>query len=324
MTGLLLVLSALMIGLVPIQAPLMLFLVLLGTIRPWYQAWCFTRGTALRPVLIWVAVALTLSSIAQIVALAEPVSSGRPWAGRLTYLSVLAALAALTSVLNARVPGGRVWAGLMVVLVVVFLIPWLEGPWRLRRARGLELLHLDAPWTIFYGFLVLVGVTNYLPTRFGVSAGWLTLGFLLEYLGLTRDEWPVERRAVLWSWVTWTLAVSVSAARAGSRSVPAARTQLEQIWFWFRDLWGVVWAIRIQDRFNRIADSKGWPVRLSWFGLVAATTGSAVEPGAIEAPPEAEATVRGLIRRFAQAGRLDEVVGLSAASSCGRDDVARS
>jgi hypothetical protein len=228
-------------------------------------------------------------------------------------------------VLNARAPGGWVWAGLMVMLVIVFLIPWLEGPWRLRRARGLELLHLDAPWTIFYGFLVLVGVTNYLPTRFGASAGWLALGFILEYLGLTRDEWPMERRAALWSWVAWTLAASGSSARSAARRAPAGRTRLEQLWCWFRDLWGVVWALRIQDRFNQIGERKGWPVRLSWFGLVPAEAASAVEPVAFADPPEAEATFRGLIRRFAQGGRLDEVVGPSpVATSCDRDDVPRS
>ena len=127
--------------------------------------------------------------------------------------------------LNARAPGGRVWAGLMAVLVVVFLIPWLEGPWRVRRAGGLTLLHLDAPWTIFYGLLVVVGVTNYLPTRFGAAAGWLALGFVLEYLGLTRDDWPAARRAMLWSWCVLDAGrlgvVGASAGRPGRR--PPAR-----------------------------------------------------------------------------------------------------
>ncbi len=112
---------------------------------------------------------------AQLVALTEPLSSGRPMAGRLTYLCVLAILAALVSVLNARTPGERVWAGLMVLLVVVFLIPWLEEAGRIRRAQGVVLVHLDSPWTIFYGLLVVVGVTNYLPTRFGLAAACLGL-----------------------------------------------------------------------------------------------------------------------------------------------------
>jgi hypothetical protein len=215
----------------------------------------------------------------------------------------------------------------MAMLVIVFLIPWLEGPWRLRRARGLELLHLDAPWTIFYGFLVIVGVTNYIPTRFGASAGWLALGLILEYLGLTRDAWTAERRAALWSWVAWTLAASVAAGRSAARRTPGGRTRLEQLWFWFRDLWGVVWAIRISDRFNRIAEGKGWPLRLSWFGLFPAEGEPTVEAlaVAIADPPEAEATFRGLIRRFAEEGRLDEVVGpASVGTSCDPNDPAGS
>jgi hypothetical protein len=315
-TGLLLALSALTIWLVPVHAPWLLILVLSRTIRPWSEAMVSARGTGLRPVLVWVVLALVLSIIAQLAAVAEPISTGRPWAGRITYLAVLATLAALTSVLNARAPGGRVWAGLMVMLVMVFLIPWLEGPWRLRRAHGLELLHLDAPWTIFYGFVVLVGVTNYLPTRFGASASWLALGFILEYLGLTRDSWPVERRAALWCWVPWTMAASVAAAHSAARRAPSGRTRLERLWFWFRDLWGVVWAIRIQDQFNRIAELKAWPIRLSWFGMVPAEEASPVEPLATSDPPDAEATFRGLVRRFAESERLEEVAG----TTSDRDD----
>jgi hypothetical protein len=321
-TGLFLAMAALMVWLVPDHAPLVLTIILSSTAWPWHRAWKAAGGTALRPALIWVAMAIVAAIAAQAGGWGEPVSDGRPVAGRLTYLAVLAVLAALTSVLNARAPGGRVWAGLMIVLVVVFLIPWLEGPWRLRRARGLAQLHLDAPWTIFYGLLVLVGVTNYLPTRFAAAAGWLTLGFVLEYLGLTRDDWPAGRRAMIWSWVSWTLAASLWTARWGAGRAPAARTRLERLWFWFRDLWGVVWALRIQERFNRTAELKRWPVRLSWYGLIPAEGSSAIEP--VADPPESEAAFRGLVRRFAQGGRLDDVLGPSSvATSCGRDDPAR-
>jgi hypothetical protein len=204
----------------------------------------------------------------------------------------------------------------MAMLILVFLIPWLEGPWRMRRAGGLTLLHLDAPWTIFYWLLVMVGVTNYLPTRFGVAAGWLALGFLLEYLGLTRDDWPESRRAGLWAWSSWTIVAAAWSARWSAARVPSARTDLERLWFWFRDLWGVVWALRIQDRFNRTGESKGWPVRLGWFGLepAACDPGTTVEQPAeatsvsLADPPDAEALFRGLIRRFAQPERLAEVL----------------
>ena len=319
--GLLLILSALWIGFDPDHAPGVLGLVLSSTAWPWYQAWRSTRGTGLRPALIWLALALVLSLLAQLAAMGEPLATGRPWGGRLTYLAVLATLAALVSVLNARNPGAAVWAGLMVLLVVVLLIPWLEAPWRLRRARGLAPLQLDAPWTLFYGLLVLVGVTNYLPTRFGAAAAWLALGFVLEYLGLTRGDWPVERRALLWSSVSWTLAAGLWTARFRAERAAAARTRLERLWFWFRDLWGVVWALRIQERFNRTAELKAWPVRLDWFGLEPVDRSSNASMPA--ACPEVEAAFRGLIRRFAQSWRVDEVLGSDAASSCDQADAAR-
>jgi hypothetical protein len=319
----LLALSAAAIWLDPDHAPLMLSLILSSRIRPWYCAWKALRGTALRAVLIWVALALVFSIIAQLAALVEPVADGRPWAGRLTYLSVLATLAALISVLNARSPGGKVWAGLMGLLVVVFLIPWLEAPWRLRQARGLAQLHLEAPWTIFYGLLVLVGVTNYLPTRFGGAAAWLALGFFVEYLGLTRADWSAERRAGLWSWVSWTLAMSLWTARRDAERAPAARERLERLWFWFRDHWGVVWTLRTLERFNRTAELKGWPVRLSWHGLESVHPPPAGAPPMPAVPLEAEATLRGLMRRFAQPWRLDEVLEPGVSSSCDPGAAAR-
>ena len=118
-------------------------------------------------------------------ALLELPETGRPWTGRITYLMVLLLLASLTSVLGARNPGGKAWAILMVLLVVVFLIPWLESGGRLRRTQGLGQVQLDSPWTLFYGLLGLAGVTNFLPTRHGLAALSLGAGLVLEFLGLT-------------------------------------------------------------------------------------------------------------------------------------------
>jgi len=314
-------LAALAIWLELDLAPGLIAAALSTTVGPWYEGWHSARGTALRPALVWAALALALSVVAQLVAVVEPLAGGRPMTGRLTYLSVLAILAALVSVLNARTPGGRVWAGLMVLLVVVFLIPWLEEQTRLRRAQGLAQLHLDAPWTIFYGLLVVVGLTNYLPTRFGIAAACLGLVFFLEYLGLTRVDWPAERRAALWSWVAWTFALSVWVARRRASRAPPARVSCERLWFWFRDHWGVVWALRVRERFNRSAGLGRWPVRLSWFGLEPADPHET--DAALPCPAEAEAAFRGLIRRFAQPWRLDLASGTHAPTSCDRADSRR-
>ena len=112
-------------------------------------------------------------------------------AGRLTYLMVLLILAGLVSVLGARSPGGGAWAILMALLVVVFLIPWLEAGGRIRHGQGMAQLQLRSPWTLFYGLLVVAGVTNYLPTRYGPVACAIGNGV---GSGVSRpDPWRLER-----------------------------------------------------------------------------------------------------------------------------------
>jgi hypothetical protein len=317
--GLLLALSAFFIWFDPRRAPVLVFVCLSTSALVWRDAWRGASGTALRPALLWAALALVLSASAQAIAVTEPFADGRPLTGRLTYIAVLALLAALISVLNARTPGERVWALLMALLILVFLIPWLEGSGRMRRVSGLASLYIDSPWTLFYGTLAVVGVTNYLPTKFGWAAACLGAVFILEYLGLTRVDWPPELRALLWEWVSWTVALSAWVARWIASRTPNSQG-FERLWFWFRDHWGVVWALRTQERFNRSAELARWPVRLSWFGLVA--SGASQERSRVD-DLAAAATFRGLIRRFAQAWRLDQVADLGPTKSCDGGDAGR-
>jgi hypothetical protein len=227
---------------------------------------------------------------------------------------VLSILAGLISVLGARTPGGGAWAILMVLLVVVFLIPWLEAGGRLRQAQGLAQLQLDSPWTLFYGLLVLAGVTNYLPTRYGPASCALGAGLVLEYLGLTRTEWAATTRATIWSAVSWTLALSIWIAEWCAERPSLGRNNLERLWLWFRDHWGVVWALRIQERFNRSAELARWPARLTWFGLAPASSTGADVP--LDLPDQAEAALRGLIRRFVAPERVAALLNTSGRGSC--------
>ena len=298
-------------------APLTLIFALSGMIRPWISTWRAAEGTALRGALAWAAAAIALALLAQFAALNEPLETGRPWTGRVSYLMVLAILAALISVLGARNPGGGAWAILMALLVVVFLIPWLETAGRLRRAQGPGLVELHSPWTLFYGLLVLAGVTNFLPTRYGLAATSLGAGLALEYLGLTRTDWAVSARATTWSAVSWAFALSLWLALWSAAGPIRGRNSLERLWFWFRDHWGVVWALRTAERFNRSAELAGWPSRLTWFGLVPGD-------GVGELPPEqAEKTLRGLIRRFVTAPRVDSLVASSEPGPCHSDSPGR-
>lgn len=287
----------------PDLGPGCLALGLATTAYPLWRAWRGARGTALRAAVVWAMVATALAFAAQVFAASEPATSGRPVAGHVAYLAVLATLSALVSVLNARTPGGGAWAILMALLVLVFLIPWLEAPGLARRAQGLERLHLDAPWTLFYGLVVLAGVTNYLPTRYGPAAFWLTVGFAAEYLALTRRDLGPPRAVLLASAFPWTLAMALWTADGCSRRASRASGRLESVWLWFRDHWGVVWALRVQERFNRAAEAQGWPIRLAWFGVVPAP---GIDAATAVVPEAADATLRGLLRRFAEPSRLED------------------
>lgn len=275
------------------------------------------RGTALSPAVHWAALTTILGILSQILATFEPLSSGRPLSGLVTYMMTLSALASLTSVLNARTPGAGAWAILNIMLVVVFLIPLMEGTGLRGAGRSLTWLRLDNPWTIFFWLLVVAGVTNYLPTKYGLAAALLAIGFGLEYHGLTHPGLPRHERAVFWSMFPMTWATALIVADCSSRTASKAGTRLEAIWFLFRDHWGVVWALRVQERFNRSAESLGWPARLHWHGLLMSEDGAEWEPLA------AESMLFGLLRRFVSQSRVEEALGTEAERSCRRPDVRR-
>ena len=301
----------------PVHSPFSVGFALVGSVRPWLLAWRAAEGTTLRGALVWAALAIALGVLSQIQAWMEAVGGGRPWAGRGTYLMVLVVLAALVSVLGARNPGSGAWAILMVLLIVVFLIPWLEAAARVRRAGGPAALQLDSPWTIFYGLLVLAGVTNYLPTRYGPAACAIGAGLVVEYLGLTRTSWAAATRAAVWPAVAWCLALAAWLAVICAGKPVTERNKIDQIWFWFRDHWGVVWSLRLSERFNRTAELSSWPVRLSWFGLTRVSASSPeFSPAQLS---QAEATLRGLIRRFAAPDRVSELLASHSGKTCQSD-----
>jgi hypothetical protein len=292
--------------LAPRQAPAFVTLALLFAAGPLLAAWRGARGTQLRAAVAWAAASVVLGIVTETVAGLEAPASGRVAAGYLAYLTILAVLAALITVLGARTPGASAWAILMGLLVLVLLIPWLEAPTRVRHAGGLDRLRLEAPWSLFYGLLVVAGVTNYLPTRYGAAAFWLAAGLVLEYFGLAHTEWTPERRARVWTAVPWTLAAAAWEAQGRSKGRSPARSDLEAAWLWFRDHWGVVWALRVQERFNRAAEAQKWPLRLTWFG---------VEPPGADSPA-ATAMLKGLLRRFTTSERLDEAIRSRKGSPC--------
>lgn len=279
-----------------------------------YQA---SRGTALRPAILWQILAvLLLVPVAYLLALAPQGLTPRvgvSTAGIALWscLSMLASLASLLAILNARRPGNGAWAWLCLSLVVVSLVPWLEqGGFRALTAERSEPPRLDFPWNLFYILLAAVVVTNHAPTR----SGRVVLGILLPavtfQLGLLilPDLFP---SGVAWSWLVWPCALSVAillVGRGGRNSVVQENPDpLQLLWLWFRDRWGAVWGLRILDRFNREAIVRGTPTRLQWDGP---RYGSVGLVGDTSIDNEARILLS-LLHRFADRGVLESAAGLA-------------
>lgn len=270
---------------------------------PLSLCWKSVRGTALRSALIWSWLAWLSALIAQGTAWTESVESGRPWSGHWTYLATLAVLASLLTVFNARRPGGGAWAGLMAVLVLVSLIPWLEATGLSRTASPWDRLRLEAPWSWFFSLLALAAASNYLPTRHGVAALIALAGFAVVGWGMTTWDRSEETRGKAWMLGLWLFSTAGVIAFAGSYRATDSTDELDRVWFWFRDRWGVVWGLRVMERFNETARASHWPIRLSWHGLVRPPQPHST-PTAESLPETALSTLVVLLRRFADPERV--------------------
>ena len=216
--GLLMACSALMIVFDPGRSADSGVCSLVSAASPWRDAWRGAAGTALRPALIWAALALGFSAIAQVVALAEPLASGRPVAGRLTYLSVLAVLAAL-DLRTQRSLARRAGLGRPDGPAGGRLPDPLAGRTRPDSAgRGLG---TRSPRFTVDHFLRAPrhrGGDELPADAIRLAAACVGVALVLEYLGLTRIDWPVERRAIVGEWVAWTIALS-SGSLGGAQAV---------------------------------------------------------------------------------------------------------
>jgi hypothetical protein len=156
----------------------------------------------------------------------------------------------------------------------------------------------------FLWVLIALGLVNYLPTRFAAAAVLLAAGqvvALSPYLELVHR--PLFENAPL---VGLVLVVgALLAAWIAARWQRSAANELVRLWLEFRDAFGLLWGLRLQERINAVAKQNGWSVELTWGGFRAAETGAIVK----EFEPEVEAglsmAMRGVLRRFVRNSVLD-------------------
>jgi len=255
-------------------------------------------GTALSSAWPPLAIAWLTWLIVAVVTL--PPSLLRPWADSLWFLTAIVALVPPIAVLGARRPTSRVWTWFVLVpLVLVFAWPVLPIVTVGARANA---FNLEAPVVVGYVLVLVMGAGNYLGLVHTVSALLWMAGLVLVVLPLcpsTNGAMPDP-----WSGRTWgTFCLSASgwiAERQAARRLHGQdmRLPFDRLWSDFRELFGIVWAKRVQERFNDDARRSGLKLRLGFQGLEDASGVKAndkIDPGSQTA---AEASLCWLLQKF--------------------------
>ena len=242
---------------------------LLSTAWPLWLLWRSMSRTALRSACVWAGLAAGVWAVVAGMAVLEREPGDWIELGLLRLLSSGLLLAPIVAVFGARRPGEAAWNLIVLGLLVVFTLPVLEQ-WLLGKQLETDRVGMDGPRFTFYAIVVFVGSVNYLPTRFAPAALLLamSLGFQITALG----PWhigSVETIAILLAIaaVLASAAVWVGLALSGKSRPAGTEFGMTAAWLRLRDGWGLVWSMRLRNRWNAAAQHYGWNMRLNWNGF---------------------------------------------------------
>ena len=157
------------------------------------------------------------------------------------------------------------------------------------------------------GFLLVLAVAgwvNFLCTTKLAAATLVTIGLVVLARPFLPGVDAARAIAATWADVVGAAVVAAGAIVAmlplgGERSAggasgrTAASDPITQPFVALRDTIGSAWTLRIAERFNAIAESRGWPCRLSLAGLAAGG-----DPDDDAWRPQARRVFESLMRRF--------------------------
>ncbi len=266
--------------------------------------WRRIRGTTLVWPACWAMFSLAALAAAQVALALDAAPSAMH--SYIRYVAAATTFCPLMALLGGKRPQDRAWQLIVLSLWVVAALPALVE--MAYRPSSLQ-LHAAWRWLLLLP-LVLMGLLNYLPTRFWPSAVLAACG----QVGLLGEQLPLPgREAASWApaHVVATVAMglfllAILLVALGIPRRDPGKTSIDRLWLDFRDNFGAVWALRVAERFNASAAMYNWRVQLTWSGLRAADAtepahedGHAREDDASEETAAAmQASLRSLLRRF--------------------------
>jgi hypothetical protein len=211
----------------------------------------------------------------------------------LRWTATCSTLCPMMAQLGAKRPQNRAWQWIVLSLWVILALPAGES---LLLGRGVQIS--TARW-VFTWALVAIGFLNMLPTRYWLSALLVAAGqsvLLLGYARGTADGATIGMGL---------FAIAAVAAYWSAGRGRDTETPLDRAWLDFRDMFGVVWAVRIAEQLNKSSAMHDWNVAARWDGLFDAKSGEPVTGLMQETAGAIERSLRTQLRRFVSPAWLD-------------------
>ncbi|MER3417004.1 MAG: hypothetical protein C4297_12435 [Gemmataceae bacterium] len=240
----------------------------------WWQGWQALKDTTLRSAWLWLGLAWLVWTIRSFGLWPEPLGN---------YLGLCGSALVVAAVLGARRPGADAWNLVVLCLAGVLCLPAGHAS-----ASGWL---LEIPWAIFLIGLLTFGLINYLPTGLAAAMVFAGTAHALAAVPLVMElSEPIAHRLGMYAdavlvpalWLGWIL----------TRRRAADAQDFQSRWRLFRDRFGLVWALRVQEQFRAAARHRGLPYDLTWRGLVPTAETACTRQ------EEAERLVHALLQRF--------------------------
>jgi hypothetical protein len=198
-------------------------------------------------------------------------------------VSMALAVCPTMALLGAKRPQHGVWQFIVGSLALVLVMPAVSAT--LVRPGTMPDVHALQRW--FMPLLVVVGWMNFAATRHGPSATLVAIGQMLllrPFLPFASEITAADFNdcvgavlvaggaalAALQS-IGWPAVARSARARPGQRgdlAAPDPVAAIESPFLALRETLGAAWTLRIAERFNSVAATRGWPCRLRFAGLV--------------------------------------------------------
>ncbi|MCE9525731.1 MAG: hypothetical protein K8R36_06720 [Planctomycetales bacterium] len=190
------------------------------------------------------------------------------WLAPLRFCAAVLSFCPFVSVLGAKRPQHLAWN---FVVLSLWGIVSLSALTALAMQRADRFVLGDArAWMLWA--MILMMLINYLPTGNRLAALLVALGQVIlfaPHLPLLRGVDFLTRLPAGPSLALFLFAIAVAVARTGSDPLRGQKEvdPFDLLWRDFRDSFGLLWGLRLQERVNAASTAGKWDVELQWPGF---------------------------------------------------------